>query len=51
MFGLDDKQDKLIADRMEWITLCAQIIILKIAAYFKIELPPPPTDSAGEKTD
>lgn len=42
MFGLDNDQNKRIANRIEWLTLCAKLIVLKLAETLKIELPAPP---------
>jgi hypothetical protein len=44
MFGVDNKQVKRILERVDWITLCAKLLIVELAAKFKIELPPPPED-------
>ena len=41
-FGLDDKQDKRIADNVEWITHAAVIFLRKLGSLFKIDLPPAP---------
>lgn len=44
MFGLDDKQDKRIANRIDWITQCMVILIRKLGVFLKIEFPPPPQE-------
>lgn len=41
MFGIDDKEVKVIQARVLWITQCAVLIIQKLGEFLKIELPPP----------
>lgn len=49
MFGLDDKQDKRIANRIDWITQCAVIILAAVKEAIK-NLPDPPQESSqGQK--
>jgi hypothetical protein len=46
MLGLDSKQNKRIAeaDRIDWLTLCAKLIMLKLGEALKVESPPPPPE-------
>jgi len=44
VFGNDAKKLAAIEARLDWLTKCVVILVQKIAAFFKIDLPPAPEE-------
>ena len=44
MFGIDSAEMKRIEARLDWLTKCGVILMLKLGELLHVEFPPPPEE-------